>query len=95
MKHNADKKRTKWHFSPGDKVLLKLQPYRQNFVRGTAPHKLAARFYGPYAILAKIQKDANKLDLPLRARVHDIFHVSQLKKYTSNSLITQSDMPTF
>jgi hypothetical protein len=43
--------------------------------------KLAPRYIGPFPILEKCWTVAYKLDLPPSlARVHDIFHVSQLKK---------------
>jgi hypothetical protein len=43
--------------------------------------KLAPRYIGPFPILEKCGTVACKLDLPPSlAGVHDIFHVSQLKK---------------
>jgi hypothetical protein len=43
--------------------------------------KLAPRYIKPFPILKKCGTVAYKLDLPPSlARVHDIFHVSQLKK---------------
>jgi hypothetical protein len=43
--------------------------------------KLSPRYIGPFPILDKCGKVAYKLELPLSlAGVHDIFHVSQLKK---------------
>jgi hypothetical protein len=43
--------------------------------------KLAPRYIGPFPILEKCGTMAYKLDLPPSlAGVHDIFHVSQLKK---------------
>lgn len=53
MKHFADKRRTKRHFEVGDNVLLKLQPYRQLSIKGSVPHKLAAKYYGSDKILGK------------------------------------------
>jgi hypothetical protein len=44
--------------------------------------KLAPRYIGPFPILGKCENIAYKLELPPSlAGVHDIFHVSQLKKY--------------
>jgi hypothetical protein len=44
--------------------------------------KLSPRYIGPFPILEKCGKVAYKFELPpLLAKVHDIFHVSQLKKY--------------
>jgi hypothetical protein len=43
--------------------------------------KLAHRYIGSFSILEKCGTVAYKLDLPLSlAAVHDIFHMSQLKK---------------
>jgi hypothetical protein len=43
--------------------------------------KLAPRYIGPFPILEKCGSVAYNLDLPPSlARVHDIFHVSQLKR---------------
>jgi hypothetical protein len=44
--------------------------------------KLAPRYIGPFPILGKCGNIAYKLELPPSlSGVHDIFHVSQLKKY--------------
>jgi hypothetical protein len=43
--------------------------------------KLTPRYIGPYPIIKKIGVVAYKLKLPERlADVHDVFHVSQLRK---------------
>ncbi|XP_026383778.1 uncharacterized protein LOC113279293 [Papaver somniferum] len=46
----ADQKRTDRVFSVGDKVYLKLQPYRQAFVALRRNLKLAAKYYGPFEL---------------------------------------------
>ena len=47
--------------------------------------KLAPRFIGPFCIEARRGTVAYKLDLPKElSDVHDVFHVSQLRKCVSN-----------
>ena len=47
--------------------------------------KLSPRFIGPFEILEWIEDLAYYLALPLQlAAVHDIFHVSMLRKYEPN-----------
>ena len=38
----------------------------------------------PFEIMARIGPIANQLALPPYKRVHDVFHVSLLKKYVAN-----------
>lgn len=80
MKTQADKKRTHRSFAIGDMVYVKLQPYRQLSLKDHAFQKLAAKFYGPFQILAKVGSVAYTLELPPQSKIHPTFHISQLKK---------------
>ncbi|GJV75382.1 retrotransposon-related protein [Tanacetum coccineum] len=80
MKVQADKHRSEREFSVGDWVYLKLQPYRQLTIKKGKQHKLSAKFYGPFLVIGKVGQVAYRLQLPPNAKVHSVFHVSQLKK---------------
>jgi hypothetical protein len=80
MKHQADKNRVDCSFDVGDSVFLKLQPYAQSSVSQRANHKLSFRYFGPYLILDRVGQVAYRLQLPEHARVHPVFHISQLRR---------------
>jgi hypothetical protein len=64
----------------GDHVYLRVSPMK-GVKRFGMKGKLAPRYIGLFPILKKCGIVAYKLDLPPSlAGVHDIFHVSQLKK---------------
>eukprot|EP00261_Vitis_vinifera_P023282 XP_010655166.1 PREDICTED: uncharacterized protein LOC104880390 [Vitis vinifera] len=93
MKQQADPKRRDIQFAVGNQVLLKLCPYRQQTVFKRAHQKLSSRYYGPYPILEKIRAVAYRLQLPPTARIHPVFHVSLLKPYNGNPVVTPLDLP--
>jgi hypothetical protein len=67
-------------FEVGDQVYLKVSPMK-GVKRFRVKGKLASRYIGPFPIIEKCTIVAYKLELsPLLTGVHDIFHVSQLKK---------------
>jgi hypothetical protein len=76
----ANKRRRPLQFEAGDHVYLKVSPMK-DVKRFGVTVKLSPRYIGPFQILEKYGKVAYKLELPPSlVGVHDIFHVSQLKK---------------
>ena len=68
----------------GDKVFLKVSPWRK-VLRFGKKGKLSPRFIGPYEVLERIKPVAYRLALPPElAKLHDVFHVSMLRKYRSD-----------
>ena len=68
----------------GDKVFLKLSPWKKIQQFGKKG-KLSPRFIGPYEILERIGPVAYRLALPPKlAKVHNVFHVSMLRRYRSD-----------
>jgi hypothetical protein len=64
----------------GDFIYLKVSPMR-GFCHFKVRGKLAPRFIGPFKILEKRGEVAYQLELPPQfSDVHNVFHVSQLKK---------------
>ena len=68
----------------GDHVFLKVMPKR-GVVRFENRGKLSSRFIGPFEILERVGTIAYWLALPpSMSGVHEVFHVSMLRKYTQD-----------
>ncbi|GJT61614.1 hypothetical protein Tco_1005147 [Tanacetum coccineum] len=80
QKSYADKRRKPLEFQVGDRVLLKVSPWK-GVVRFGKKGKLAPRYVGPFEIVECVGPVAYRLKLPQELScVHDTFHVSNLKK---------------
>jgi hypothetical protein len=80
QKSYADGKRRDLAFSVGDHVYLKVSPMRR-IRRFNVKGKLAPRYVGPFKVLERKGEVAYRLELPTSiSGVHDVFHISQLKK---------------
>jgi hypothetical protein len=76
----ADKRRQPLYFLVGDYVYLKVSPMK-GVSRFRVKGKLAPRYIGPFPVLEKCGLVAYRLQLPeTLCAVHNVFHVSQLKK---------------
>ena len=70
-----------------------LQPYRQSSLKQKGAEKLKPRFYGPYKVIRKVGEVAYELDLPEERRIHNVFHVSSLKKTLGQHITPSTGLP--
>jgi transposase InsO family protein len=84
QKQWADAERRPLEFQAGDHVFIRISPMK-GVIRFGARGKLSPRFIGPFEVLERVGEVAYRLALPpsLEA-VHDVFHVSQLRKYVGD-----------
>jgi hypothetical protein len=76
----ADNRRRPLEFEEGDHVYLKVSPLC-GMRRFKVKDKLSPRFIGPFRIFRRVGEMAYQLELPASlSDVHNVFHVSQLKK---------------
>ena len=82
QKSYADVRRQPLEFEVGDHVFLKVMPKR-GVVMFDKRGKLSPRFIGPFEILERVGTVSHRLALPpSMSRVHEVFHVSMLRRYT-------------
>ena len=84
QKSYADVRRRNLEFEEGDPMFLKVAPMK-GILRFGRKGKLSPRFIGPFKILERVGPVAYKLALPPSlSSVHDVFHVSMLRKYIAD-----------
>ena len=78
QKRGHDKGVKPLSYAPGDKVWLS-----SKYLKTKWNCKLEAKFLGPFRVLHPVGKQAYKLELPKKWRIHDIFQVSLLEQDTT------------
>ena len=80
QKSYYDSKHRDMVYVAGEKAFLRVTPLRGTNCLGVKG-KLAPRYVGPFNVLSRRGENSYRLELPPKlSKVHDIFHVSQLKK---------------
>nr|GEW17411.1 putative reverse transcriptase domain, ribonuclease H-like domain, aspartic peptidase domain protein [Tanacetum cinerariifolium] len=80
QKSYADVRRKPLEFKVGDKVMLKVSPWK-GVIQFGKRKKLSPRYIRPFKILSRVGPVAYKLELPREFQgIHNTFHVSNLKK---------------
>jgi hypothetical protein len=80
QKSYVDQKRRHLEFQVGDQVYLKVKARKSSLKLGNCA-KLAPRFCGTFEILSRMGPVAYQIALLANLRIHNVFHVSLLKKY--------------
>lgn len=93
MCYYDNKHRHEKSFEIGDQVYLKLQSFRQNSVDLRKKLKLSLKYYGPFTVIEKVGQVAYEMDLRQDATIHNVFHVSLLKKKKSAVSISLPTLP--
>nr|GEZ04956.1 putative reverse transcriptase domain-containing protein [Tanacetum cinerariifolium] len=84
QKSYADVRCKPLEFEVGDKVMLKVSPWK-GVIRFRKHRKLSPRYIGPFKILSRVGPVAYKLELPQELQgIHNTFYVSNLKKCLSD-----------
>jgi hypothetical protein len=85
QKSYADQRRRPLEFQEGDHVFLRVTP-TTGVGRALKSKKLTPKFIGPYQVLRRVGPMAYQIALPPNlAGLHNVFHVSQLRKYIADT----------
>ena len=81
QKSYTDLKRKDIQYEIGEKVFLKVLPWKK-VMRFGKNGKLSPRFIGPYEVIKKVSPVAYILALPPKLeKIHNVFHLSMLRRY--------------
>ncbi|KAL2240784.1 UNVERIFIED_CONTAM: Transposon Tf2-12 polyprotein [Sesamum indicum] len=84
QKSYVDQHRREMEYEVGDKVFLKISPWRR-ILRFGRQGKLSPRYIGPYEIIERTGPLAYRLALPAEfSQIHDVFHISMMRRYRSD-----------
>ncbi|XP_060968760.1 uncharacterized protein LOC133036252 [Cannabis sativa] len=86
QKSYVDPKRRDIEFQVRDSVFLRVSPMKE-IRKFWKKEKLSPRFIDPFKILERVGQVAYQLALPpALSRVHNVFHISILRKYVSDPI---------
>ncbi|KAL6195569.1 hypothetical protein ACLB2K_031187 [Fragaria x ananassa] len=66
---------------------------KQQSVHKRVFHKLSAKYFGPFEVLERVRSVAYKLKLSTYVKIHDVFHVSLLKKKLGANVTVEAHLP--
>jgi hypothetical protein len=88
-----DRQHRQVSYQVGDWALLRLWQRAASSQPRTTTGKLKPRFVGPYRVVEIINDVIVRLELPQRARLHDVFYVGVLKKFIGAPPASPPAMP--
>ena len=77
-------------YDPNDKVWL-----NSKYIKTKRNRKLEANFFRPFQVLHPMEKQAYKLKLPKKWRIHDVFHVLLLEQDTTKNWQVDKNVTKF
>ena len=84
QKSYADLKRKDIQYEIGEKVFLKVSPWKK-VMRFGKKGKLSLKFIRPYEVIEKVGPVAYRQALPSKLeKIHNVFYVSMLRRYRSD-----------
>jgi hypothetical protein len=89
----ADSRRVEHLFEVGDLFFLRLHPYKHFSLNKSGTNKLKPHFYGPCRVIMRVEEVTYELELLEGSNIHNIFHVSCLKKALGQEVTTSVDLP--
>lgn len=93
MKSLQDQRCRNVIFVVDDWVCLRLHRRTESGITATMRSKLDPHFYEPYQVSQRIGTVSYRLRLPTKAHIHDVFHVSLLKKFEGLSSAVVPPLP--
>ena len=72
---------------------MRFYPYKQTSLKRNGAEKLNPIYYAPYNVIRKIGEVAYELELREGSKIHNVFHVSCLKKDIGQKIIISDTLP--
>jgi hypothetical protein len=57
------------------------------------PPKFYPKWYGPFKVLKKVGKVSYQIQFPEQCKLHNVFHISHLKKHTGPNAVPNPTLP--
>ncbi|XP_059071781.1 uncharacterized protein LOC131870090 [Cryptomeria japonica] len=75
------------------KNLSRVKPYQQSTLKRSGAKKLKPCYYGPFRVIRRVGEVDYELELPIDSKVHNVFHVSHLKRALGYNVAPLAELP--